>query len=402
MENIIEQQMEPAIEAKMKCCKTCNVEQPITNFHKNGTTHHPSCKPCRQTERKSVRYERKEGTKNCPDCGEEISTDNFNSDSSQPDGLQTYCRPHAIVRQRSRLSKYDGFIKNNFKDIRSNAKRRNITVNITTKDINDLFKKQNGLCAISKIKMTHICTERKNNDQHILNKWNISVDRIDSTKGYEKDNIQLVCAIINRLKFNLSTDDFLLIITAITQHNTNAISRSILKDVNSKYMDQINDTKTDSFVVFLLDEIDKTKIIKMNTNMQKYACSFDGYTNKLYLDAKQNNKKRAKDLDFTITEKDIRELYKKQDGKCNLSGKKMTHIGYQDSNKQKINNWNISVDRIDSTKGYMKDNVQLVCAIINRMKSDLNDAEFFGLCDDVHRNNFDNINKVIQNCVSVH
>lgn len=32
---------------------------------------------------------------------------------------------------------------------------------------------------------------------------------------------------------------------------------------------------------------------------------------------------------------------------------------------------NMSIDRIDPTKGYTEDNVQLVCAQVNMMKSDM-------------------------------
>ena len=42
--------------------------------------------------------------------------------------------------------------------------------------------------------------------------------------------------------------------------------------------------------------------------------------------------------------------------------------------------YNISIDRIDSTKGYTKDNTQLVCDIVNRMKLDLPMNEFVTLC----------------------
>jgi len=39
-------------------------------------------------------------------------------------------------------------------------------------------------------------------------------------------------------------------------------------------------------------------------------------------------------------------------------------------------NTNVSIDRIDSTKGYSKDNVQLVCMAANQMKNDLSMEEF--------------------------
>ena len=43
-------------------------------------------------------------------------------------------------------------------------------------------------------------------------------------------------------------------------------------------------------------------------------------------------------------------------------------------------NYNISIDRIDSSKGYTKDNIQLVCASLNNMKMDLKNKHFIQLC----------------------
>ena len=54
-------------------------------------------------------------------------------------------------------------------------------------------------------------------NQHIINKFNISVDRIDSNKDYSKDNIQLVGAIINRIKSDLSNDEFTEICNMVTK-----------------------------------------------------------------------------------------------------------------------------------------------------------------------------------------
>lgn len=41
---------------------------------------------------------------------------------------------------------------------------------------------------------------------------------------------------------------------------------------------------------------------------------------------------------------------------------------------------NISIDRIDSAKGYSLDNIQLVCVVINLMKLDMTQAEFTAWC----------------------
>lgn len=53
----------------------------------------------------------------------------------------------------------------------------------------DLYHKQNGLCAISGVKMTY--------SQLKYQKTQISIDRIDNSIGYQVGNIRLVCLWIN-------------------------------------------------------------------------------------------------------------------------------------------------------------------------------------------------------------
>lgn len=73
------------------------------------------------------------------------------------------------------------------------AKRKGIPCTITKEFILDLWNKQNGLCAISKIPMTYE-----------MDSWriytNVSIDQIEQGKGYTEDNVQLVCMAVNQLK----------------------------------------------------------------------------------------------------------------------------------------------------------------------------------------------------------
>lgn len=78
----------------------------------------------------------------------------------------------------------------------------------------DLYYKQEGKCAISKIEMTHF--SGKNTGQHYNN---ISVDRIIPNKGYTKENIQLVCTIINIMKHTLTMNELKEYCTLILQKN---------------------------------------------------------------------------------------------------------------------------------------------------------------------------------------
>ena len=73
----------------------------------------------------------------------------------------------------------------------------------------------------------------------------------------------------------------------------------------------------------------------------------------------------------------LRGLYEGQEGRCAISGIEMSIRGTQHSSDY----WySISIDRIDSTKGYVKGNVQLTCTGINRMKCTMTDEQFIEIC----------------------
>lgn len=72
-----------------------------------------------------------------------------------------------------------------------------------------------------------------------------------------------------------------------------------------------------------------------------------------------------------ITFDDLWHIWVSQDGKCALSGVAMTWI----TGQGRIGiHTNASIDQIDPAKGYVKGNVQLVCMIANKMKSDLTEG----------------------------
>ena len=71
---------------------------------------------------------------------------------------------------------------------------------------------------------------------------------------------------------------------------------------------------------------------------------------------------------MTLTINDILELKKKQNNKCIYTGQELNW-------KQNTIN-KASIDRIDSNKGYVKNNIQLVSHLINQAKSDLKHNEF--------------------------
>lgn len=91
----------------------------------------------------------------------------------------------------------------------------------------------------------------------------------------------------------------------------------------------------------------------------------------------------TKTLDFNITIYDLENLIIQQNYKCAISG-----INIELSKNPHIQT--ASLDRIDSSKGYRKDNIQWVHKKINLMKMNLSQEEFINYCREI--TNFNNKN----------
>lgn len=92
-------------------------------------------------------------------------------------------------------------------------------------------------------------------------------------------------------------------------------------------------------------------------------------------------KKRAnkKEFDFDIDKEYLEELFNEQKGICSLTGRQLVFD---------VNNENrLSLDRIDSKKGYVKNNVQWVCWIANNSKQESTMEQWLKLCQDAINHN---------------
>jgi hypothetical protein len=94
---------------------------------------------------------------------------------------------------------------------------------------------------------------------------------------------------------------------------------------------------------------------------------------------KKYNKKHPHSVrEFTIKVPYLMELLERQDGKCALSGRPMLTTTHRDEcpEEERCNPNKLSIDRIDSLKGYIEGNVQLVRWRANSMKMDTTFAEY--------------------------
>lgn len=89
-----------------------------------------------------------------------------------------------------------------FSKIKNSAKKRNIEFNISIEYIWNLFLKQNRKCVYSNL-------ELKFNSGSLYFDGTASLDRIDSSKGYIKGNLQWIHKNIQSMKMNKTEKEFL-------------------------------------------------------------------------------------------------------------------------------------------------------------------------------------------------
>jgi hypothetical protein len=164
----------------MKMCKTCKVSKELSrnNFYLSKTNKDGFRADC-------IICSRNKSSKWCQD----------NKDKRRK--YRRDNREHTLEMDRKyAISSPYAFIGRIFDALRSNRhKTHQITVTIDY--VRNLYDKQEGKCALSKVKMVH--------KRHDLRA--ISIDRINSEKGYEEDNIQLVCKFINLGKWTHSNQE---------------------------------------------------------------------------------------------------------------------------------------------------------------------------------------------------
>jgi hypothetical protein len=90
---------------------------------------------------------------------------------------------------------YKGFNLREFFSFKLSAKRRGLDWDITESVLDNLWDKQKGFCALTKEPL--VKTPRS---------W--SLDRIDNSKGYVPDNVQLVTKEINMFRGSLDIETF--------------------------------------------------------------------------------------------------------------------------------------------------------------------------------------------------
>lgn len=142
----------------------------------------------------------------CSKCKE--SKDKLNFNKYKKGGLKSYCKDCEIIILRTYKSKKEYHYPTKlYSQCRANhrertKKGRKLEFTVTPKDIENLLIKQNNKCYWTSLPF----------DMDINNtKWKPyapSVDRLDNSKGYTPDNICITLWAVNRMRGNLSVEEF--------------------------------------------------------------------------------------------------------------------------------------------------------------------------------------------------
>ena len=204
-----------------KVCSTCGKEKPMTEefFGRHNSTSdgfRNECKECRMN-RLHHHWNEDRTRLKCFLCGEYKNPDEFNSDKKKPhrgykDRRCKKCRGEETKKRRKQRYKGDPLrriLVERLSGAKDRCKKKNTFIDLTLEDLQFLWKKQEGRCAISNIDMTY---EMGKGRVHT----NVSIDQIEPSRGYTLSNVQLVCMAVNQMKADLSIDKLLEFCEAIS------------------------------------------------------------------------------------------------------------------------------------------------------------------------------------------
>lgn len=168
-----------------KICNVCEQSLPVTEYHKRSTGrigYMTTCKTCTSV-RASLRYKEKK------------------------EHIQEIGRKWREKKREEIHGNFELYFKRLVKRVKT----------LSAEDCLDLYKQQNGLCAISGVPLTCIVGELGEHP-----KTNASLDRIvhgENGGKYTKENVRLVCAIVNYMRLNQSDEELLWWSQQIVQNN---------------------------------------------------------------------------------------------------------------------------------------------------------------------------------------
>lgn len=228
---------------------------------------------------------------------------------------------------------------------RRRAKRKNLKYDLTIDFLQQLWKLQNGLCAVTKLPL--ILSKEKGQQKPLP--FGPSIDRINPKIGYVKGNVRLVCYISNCCLHDFGIEIFHCIANAYI-HNVIEIP---VYQVASNF-----------------------RLSEKQQNNKRYRETKKGTITSLFNESKKRSKNT--NIPFSLTKSEIDNMLIECNGSCALTNIPFDLHFYSTYTS---NPFRPSIDRIDTNKGYVKENVRLVCIAVNYALNEFGEQVFRQVCD---------------------
>lgn len=151
----------------------------------------------------------------CGTCGDQFQRRLAEHTRNKKKGRKTYCSLSCSAKQSDNTSRLRelgkrygrrGSVKDEYSPYREylrRARRRKHPYTMTLQDLKELWERQDGRCAYTKVELRHAEDGERNFN------FMASLDRIDSKLGYAPGNIQFVSATCNTAKNSMTHENFL-------------------------------------------------------------------------------------------------------------------------------------------------------------------------------------------------
>ena len=153
----------------------------------------------------------------CVSCRTERPIDDFDRAGGY---IRERCRSCAVSR-RIRLGNESliSHLKRTATVVKYRAKKQGIDFDLSAETLLAVWKEQDGRCALSGAPLTHHRRNEIGGTKRILySPTNLSVDRINPEGPYTRENIMLVCALVNIMRRNMQVDEFVMWCRMIAEH----------------------------------------------------------------------------------------------------------------------------------------------------------------------------------------
>ena len=176
----------------VKTCTCCKVEKSVTEFYKSKTQKYgvnSRCKKCASAKAREWAL--------------------VNRDKRLVQGRIYEAKNKDAIKERKKNKRESMTFDDRFNLLIKNARaRKEYVVSIDAEYLQSVYESQSGLCVYTKLPL--LATGNQINT--------MSLDRVDSNKDYSKDNVQLVCVAINKMKLNYTEDQFIQLCQLVAQN----------------------------------------------------------------------------------------------------------------------------------------------------------------------------------------